>query len=714
MTQNKPMKSGRSLALLLGSIAAGLALNILGSRLNARLGLPLFFDGVGTILTALTGGFIPCVTVGFFTNILLGLGDEITVYYCIINLLIAVAAAFCAKKRLMTRFPQVLLAVGIYALIGGVAGGALTWLINGMSFGEGFAVELAASIDRAVPLGYMGSNLLACFLVDVADKLAVTGAALLLYRLVPRRLLEDIRRQSWYLRANLESAGRTTRKRFSLSVKATLVVSLSIAVAITAAIAICILQYHDSTVREYEEKGDRVTAIMADMLDRQNVEELLALGREAPEYHKMVMELENVLFSSPEIKFLYAYRVMPEGCLVVYDMDVPELEGEDPGNWVEYDDTIAKYADLFLAGQPVPADITSDEYGWLLSVYRPVFDQDGELLCYAIADMSMDQLRSDEISFLTKIISLFVGFLVLTCVYSVWLVQRSIIRPINTLADTANRFAYDTAEARIRSRELVETLDIRTGDELENLYAAYRKTTADMLRYIDEVQHKSNQIANLQSGLILVLADMVESRDKNTGDHVKKTAAYVAILLEQMRKDGVYADKLTDSYIYDVVHSAPLHDAGKIKISDAILNKPGKLTAEEFGIMKTHTLSGEDIINMVIDTMNEKSDYLIEAKNLAAFHHERWDGTGYPKGLKGEEIPLSARVMAVADVFDALVSRRSYKEPYPIEKAFDIIRESAGSHFDPKVVEAFFHAEPEIRRVAAMNMAHYDYKQHNL
>lgn len=428
----------------------------------------------------------------------------------------------------------------------------------------------------------------------------------------------------------------------------------------------------------------------------------------------MVLELDNVLRTSPEVCYIYAYQVRAEDCLVIFDMDVLGLEADDPGTVVQYDETVEKYAELFRMGAQVPADTTVDEYGWLFSVYRPVFDKNGEVLCYAIADMSMDRLHNNEIAYLAKLISLFIAFLLLTCVYSIWLTRQAIVDPVNTIANAASRFNYDTPEARIQSRKMVEQLSITTGDEIEDLYRAYRKTTEDMVDYIDEVQHKSNQITNLQNGLILVLADMVESRDKNTGDHVKKTAAYVAIILEQMRKEGIYADKLTDSYIYDVVHSAPLHDVGKITISDAILNKPGKLTDEEFAVMKTHAASGEVIIDQVIDTMREQSDYLNEARNLAACHHEKWNGQGYPKGLKGEKIPLSARVMAVADVFDALVSRRSYKGPYTVEESLAIIRGSAGTHFDPQVVKAFLDAESEVRRVASLNMANYDYKQYKL
>ena len=148
-----------------------------------------------------------------------------------------------------------------------------------------------------------------------------------------------------------------------------------------------------------------------------------------------------------------------------------------------------------------------------------------------------------------------------------------------------------------------------------------------------------------------------------------------------------------------MVKSAPLHDVGKIVVSDTILNKPGRLTDEEFEIMKSHTLAGQEILENAKGAVSESS-YLDEAQRLAAYHHEKWNGAGYPYGLAGEEIPLSARIMAVADVFDALVSKRSYKEGMPIEKALSIIHDDAGTHFDPIVAQAFLHAEAEVRRIA--------------
>lgn len=206
------------------------------------------------------------------------------------------------------------------------------------------------------------------------------------------------------------------------------------------------------------------------------------------------------------------------------------------------------------------------------------------------------------------------------------------------------------------------------------------------------------QIMDMQFNMIAAMADIVENRDENTGGHIKRTARYVEIIAKTLKKQGKFPDVLTDQYISDMVVAAPLHDIGKIHVSDVILNKPGKLTEEEYQIMKSHAAAGRDLLNHTKQQLGD-FEYLNLAVDMAAYHHEWWNGKGYPDGIKEEEIPICARIMAVADVFDALVSKRCYKKEMSLEKAYGIIREEKGTHFDPVVVDAFFEAVNEIEAI---------------
>ncbi len=209
-----------------------------------------------------------------------------------------------------------------------------------------------------------------------------------------------------------------------------------------------------------------------------------------------------------------------------------------------------------------------------------------------------------------------------------------------------------------------------------------------------ELMAQQKKITAMQEHIISGLANLIENRDTDTGKHVSRTSAYVKTLAEDARADGVYADEITDHFITLMYALAPMHDVGKILVSDSILRKPAKLTEEEFEQMKLHSTNGETVVREILHGITDE-EYLSFAADIATYHHERWDGTGYPKGLKGTEIPLCARIMAIADVFDALVSVRCYKKAMTREEAFRIIAEESGSHFDPKLVEVFLNHKDE-------------------
>lgn len=216
-------------------------------------------------------------------------------------------------------------------------------------------------------------------------------------------------------------------------------------------------------------------------------------------------------------------------------------------------------------------------------------------------------------------------------------------------------------------------------------------------------EKKKMQLEKMKTQLIMVLANMIDNRDNVTGVHVRRVSAIVETIVKKMRAEGMYPEFLDDRYVISISLSAPLHDIGKIKIPDTVLKKQGDLTEEEFELMKTHTIEGARILEECAKEIDDNY-YLLLGRDMAAYHHEWWNGKGYPYGLKGIKIPFCARVLAVADVFDALVSKRSYKQQMSFEQAFEIIKKGSGGHFDPEIVDVFLSMRPEIERVALIGI----------
>ncbi|HET9765511.1 MAG TPA: two-component system response regulator [Thermoanaerobaculia bacterium] len=232
------------------------------------------------------------------------------------------------------------------------------------------------------------------------------------------------------------------------------------------------------------------------------------------------------------------------------------------------------------------------------------------------------------------------------------------------------------------------------------------KAAADFLKdkneYLEnEVARRTRELSAIQDVTILTLASLAETRDSDTGGHIRRTQFYLKAIAERLQEHPRFRRFLDPPTIDLLFKSAPLHDIGKVGIPDHILLKPGRLEPDEYEVMKTHTTLGRDAIQHAEDRLGMEVDFLRFAKEIAYYHQERWDGTGYPDGLGGDDIPIPARLMAVADVYDALVSRRVYKAGMPHERAVEIVLAGRGTHFDPDVVDAFLALGDEIRAVAA-------------
>ena len=713
--------------------AVCILLNLLGAKAATILNLPLFLDSIGTMFAAALGGGLPGVFVGYATNIINGFSDPINMYYGICNVLIALVTTIFFRRSFISlkRPGMLLLTIVIYSLIGGALGSVITWLLFGFSFGTGISAPLANFFYNTGMASKFWAQFAADMLIDFFDKTVSVAFLLLMISVVPkkiRRIFEIYTESERYLidapammREVFDSGVESIRadkgkrnifRQKSLSLRAKvllLLVIASVLIGISAGI-ISFNLYKESEVAGRTGIGEGVATVAAKIVNGDEVDDYLSGDYDENSYELTFIRLKDLRDNVPDVANLHVLAIKEEGTFVVFDMDSPTHEALPLGSQAMLSDKHAKLYNDFLSGKPIPNITRKSSEGEYYSITRQVFDSGNNCVAYVIVDISTLEMHAEISEFMIKVISLFFGVFLLIFAVSLRLAEIGVTHPINEMAEAAGAFAYDSEEARDENVVKINELEIHTGDEIENLYYAIAKTTRDTMGYIEDVNEKNRIIMKMQTGLILVLADMVEGRDQDTGDHVRKTAAYVGVIAKELQREGRFPDILTDEYIEDIIASAPLHDIGKISVPDRVLNKNGKLDDDEYEIMKSHTTAGAEIINRAITEVSEGTGYLQEAANLAHYHHEKWDGSGYPEHLKKEEIPLSARIMAVADVFDALVSRRCYKKPLSYDVAIGIIKDGAGKHFDPEVVRAFLSIEDQVREIADMNMREQDLK----
>ncbi len=678
----------------MGLVVGGLALNLICGQIVSLLNLPFYFDCVGTIAAALIGGFLPGVLVGFLTNIVSVFADKYNIYYAVVNVLIALVAAGFSQMGYFRKITwKIIFPVIGFILLGGGIGSVISWGLFGNSMGEELSSTFAGKIYSNLIANAFWAQLYAGLIMDIPDKIISTAIAVLIYKTYPKKLKPK--------RDTLDLVAMAKR---GISLSGKIIISVTFIFGIAAAVVTIVSfnLFRDTMVQSEAEYATDTAKFAASMLDGDKIDEYLERKDSAEGYFRIKKYYGLILNSSDRIQYLYVYQIKEDGCHVVFDIDTPDTPASETGEVIPFDESFAPYIEDLLAGREIDPIITDDTYGWLLSSYVPVYDSNNRCKCYVCVDIAMPNIAEVERTFTFRMTTLLLGFFITILTLSVYLAKRFIVNPVNSLAKLAGDFAYTNDEARKETLDSIKDLEIRTGDEIEQLYNAMAKTTRDTVDYINESQRKNEAISTFQSGMINVMADLVESRDQSTGEHIKNTSSYVEIICDELIKEGKFTDILDEDFKNNIVSSAPMHDIGKIKVSDTILNKPGKFEPWEYEIMKTHAEEGAKIIRTVkktVDNKELKENYLGEAENMAHYHHEKWNGQGYPCGLKGEEIPLSARIMAVADVFDALVAKRVYKPAMPFEKAFSIIKEGSGEHFDPAIVEAFLNAEDRIRAV---------------
>lgn len=691
-------KSKRKNLTALFFCACGIALNLLLGSLVTALGLPVYLDTAGTIVVSLMGGFLPGIIVGFVTNIIKSISDPGSLYYGVLNIMIAMAALHISKRKRPDSFGGAALMIVVFTLIGGGIGSLIPWFMEDLSFDNNALMGVLYRTGAfSVPAAHITANLI----LDLIDKTATVLLVLIIIRLIPDRFKNSFRLTLW--KQNPLSDEEMTivdKERNSLRIKTLILLTVSMSLVAIAAVLICMRVYHKNIIRDRVKLARGIVRIAASELNGNRIDEYLKKGEDALDYKTVREHIAGILKNSTDVEYLYVYRLEDDGFHVVIDIDTDDTPADPVGAVIKDDKELEEYLRKLSMGKNAEPIITDDEYGYLLTVAEPVYNAKGRCVCFVIADIDMKELIVDERSFLVEMITVFLSFFMIIGAVGIWLTQYHIIYPVSSITKFADSFSREdtTQEQLDEFVRQFRALDIRTGDEMEKLYSALCRMMLNQAEKTRSIRRLSEAGSKMQDGLIITMADLVESRDSDTGAHIQKTAAYVKIIVEGLQRKGYYAEKITPKFISDIVRSAPLHDVGKINIPDKVLNKPGKLTEEEYEIMKTHAVAGKRIMEHAIGTV-EGDSYLKEARNMAAYHHERWDGKGYPEGLHGNVIPLSARIMAVADVFDALASPRVYKPAFPLEKALAIIEEGKGTQFDPKCVEVFMEALPEVKEI---------------
>ncbi len=689
----------------------GIAVSVLLSFIMESMGTPLYLDTVGTIFVAALGGAFPGILTAVATNMICSLFNPQAVYYLLINILIAIATAkFYGDRRKKKKADYVFLYICL-VMIAGVLGTIFQYLLAGRPDSDTvYNYIYYMSGGGKAPL-YPLLFLLSSIVINMADKSVSLLLALLAIKIVSEDTKKAIRNSGWLQRPlSREEVDKINYRRkgsvSSLRIRTTILIMAAATLLVSILSWISVGAYTDSLISNGTKEAESAAKLVAGMFRPEMLEKYLdsrepAESYNGPGYREGNYRILNIKDSNPSLTYLYIYAPAQDGWNIIFDTDSNFQDIGVVGEHYDFEEGWGeKYLEGIRKGESIPPVVISKNLSKSVTVLVPIYGAYGRCVAYAGADVFINTGEDFFKNYFVKTILAFSGFFVLIMAFGLWVSGHYLLYPIGSMAQCAEGFMGGIEDQNLLDEKVRELkrLDIRTNDEVETLYKSICAMAGDTAEQMRNIRLLAQTTSSMQRGLIITMADMVENRDSDTGAHVQKTSAYVRIILDGLKRKGYYAEKLTEKYMNDVEMSAPLHDVGKIHIPDSILNKPDKLTEEEFEIMKTHTIAGKRILEHAIETV-EGGTYLKEARNMAAYHHERWDGTGYPEGLHGQVIPLSARIMAVADVFDALTSPRVYKQAYPLDMALNILQENAGTQFDPKCVEVFMEALPEVKLV---------------
>ncbi|SCZ77527.1 HD-GYP domain-containing protein [Pseudobutyrivibrio xylanivorans] len=691
----------------------GVAINLLPAFLTNLTGVPLFLDTIGTVVVSCVGGILPGIFTGLITNALCSIYNGVSMYFAIVNILIAMLSALYMERFAYRGFRYKV----YFGLAAGILSGGVGAYIQWHLFMSPQNVLIQDSIERltmATGISYAATFAVVNTVVNIMDKALSIGIALNIIHFIPEKYKQKLIYAGWK-QTPLSNEEMVAMRAWSKDAKhsmRTRLTALLFGVSVLVIIMMSVIEMRMYFHKDLDEKKEIATSaakFAASIVDPNKIERFLQYGENAPGYKETEDMLYKIRDNAVGVAYLYIVKIEGEDMVFIFDLDARSdyenfgYEGDDegyaPGHRVRLDEEFLCYVDDFKEGKIIPPTESDNSYSWIVTSFYPVYDSKGNCVCYAGADASVEYVAEYLMEFMWRVLLVMIGIIITILANGMWTTGRYLVYPISRMGLGVERFikAGDNQVEIDKAVRDLRKIDVHTGDEVEMLYQSICNMALNQAEQIRSIRHFTENTTKMQDGLIVTMAGLVENHDESSGAHIQKTASYVKIIAEGLKKKGYYPGKVNDKFISDVVRSAPLHDIGKINIPDSILNKVGKLTREEEEIKRTHTTAGKKIMENAITTVSGEN-YLKEARNMAAYHHERWDGNGYPEGLHGEVIPLSARIMAVADQFDVLTSgKASSGKKYSFDEAINYIKERAGTEFDPKCVEVFLDSLPEIK-----------------
>ena len=626
--------SARKVAMI---CAACVIINVTGSFIAQSFNLPIYLDTYGTVFVAALGGYVPGVAVGFFTNLIGSLFKMSEMYFGIVNILVAILTTFFCKRGYYGRFSKVLLTIPLTVLLTSCLGASIEELVYlaepfdsfekfWSKFQDNFLIELpdkglailtAFFLIKAVPDGLKEKFLLlgkmqAPLSEEMRDELKKTGLsdkdlAIMIAFFLIKAFPDGLKKKFLLLGKmqaplseemrdelnNKDKFVKSLKNRFISSLRTKMIFNL-IAVTLLAAISISTISYmmyKESIISDRKRIADGIISMAVNEIDPKRVDEFLELGYTAEGYRDVERKLYKIRASNSDIKFLYVYKIMEDGCHTVFDLDTPNMPGSTPGELVEFDESFKPYLPDLLAGRPIPPIISNDKFGYLLTIYKPVYNSVGKCVCYAGVDFSMDIITDYGRMFIAKVVALFSGLLIFIFVLGLMFIENNIILPVNTMAYCAKNFAYDSEEARAQNIERIKSLEIKTNDEIENLYSAFLKTTSDSMNNFENLKRSKIQLA---------VMDELAHTDSLTGIKNKTAYTEATTRLDAEIAAGVaeFAIIMIDVNYLKKVNDTYGHERGNEYLINACM-----LACSVFGEGNVYRVGGDEFV-VILDGEN--------------------------------------------------------------------------------------------------------------